>query len=112
MWLLLHRQGRRQAQRKVSELTNEEIWRHLREMPEEMDEKENQHLVILKKAAVAFVKSYTGLEEEELDAQEDITIAVLLLIGDMYDNRQLQVDKNTMNKTAEMILGMHSVNLL
>ena len=44
--------------------------------------------------------------------EKDIKIAVLMLIADMYDNRQLQVDKNIMNKTAETILGMYCVNFL
>lgn len=64
------------------------------------------------KAAVEFCKGYTGLTEEQLDEHEDITIVVLMLIADMYDNRQLQVDKNVMNKTAETILGMYCINFL
>lgn len=88
------------------------MWKHLRETPEDMETEDDTEIEALKKAAVEFVKSYTGLKEEELDVHEDITIAVLMLIADMYDNRQMQVEKNSMNRTAETILGMHSVNLL
>lgn len=77
-----------------------------------MDGQTDSELEMLKAAAIAFAKGYTGLTETELDIHEDITIAVLMLIADMYDNRQLQVDKNTINRTADTILGMYSVNLL
>lgn len=89
-----------------------EVWKHLRETPEDMETEDDVEIEMLKKAAIEFVKSYTGLKEPELDAHEDITIAVLMLIADMYDNRQMQIEKNSMNRTAETILGMHSVNLL
>lgn len=93
-------------------MQNSDVWQHLREIPEEMTDEDNQALDVLKKAAIEFCIGYTGLTEEELDHHEDITVAVLMLIADLYDNRQLQVDKNTMNKTAETILGMYCVNFL
>ena len=84
----------------------------IRESPEDMETEDNTEILVMKKAAVEFCKGYTGLTEEQLDEHEDITIAVLMLIADMYDNRQLQVDKNVMNKTAETILGMYCINFL
>lgn len=77
-----------------------------------MSGEDNRYLDTLKTAAVNFCIGYTGLSKEELDEHEDITIALLMLIGDMYDNRQMQIDKNTMNKTAEIILNLYCVNLL
>lgn len=97
---------------KISEMTTADIWQHIREDPEEMEEADNREILTMKTAAVEYCKGYTGLTEEQLDQHEDITIAVLMLIADMYDNRQLQVDKNIMNKTAETILGMYCVNFL
>ena len=91
---------------KISEITAADIWRHIRESPEDMETEDNTEILVMKKAAVEFCKGYTGLTEEQLDEHEDITIA------DMYDNRQLQVDKNVMNKTAETILGMYCINFL
>lgn len=88
------------------------MWRHLRETPEDMGSRENDEIEMMIKASVEFAKSYTGLTEKELDTHEDVTIAVLMLVADMYDNRQLQIDKNNLNHTADVILGMHSVNLL
>ena len=97
---------------KISEMTTADIWQHIREEPEDMEEADNKEILAMKTAAVEYCKGYTGLTEEQLNEHEDITIAVLMLIADMYDNRQLQVDKNVMNKTAEIILGMHCVNFL
>lgn len=97
---------------KISEMTTADIWQHIRENPEDMEESDNKEILAMKKAAIEYCKGYTGLTEEQLDQHEDITIAVFMLIADMYDNRQLQVDKNIMNKTAETILGMYCVNFL
>jgi hypothetical protein len=47
-----------------------------------------------------------------IDAFEDFVIAVYVLCQDMYDNRSMYVDKTSMNRVVETILGMHSINLL
>ena len=62
--------------------------------------------------AKTFVTSYTGRTPAECDTFPDIVIVVLILVQDMYDNRTLYVDKDSLNKVVECILGMHSVNLL
>lgn len=62
--------------------------------------------------AKAFIESYTGHTEAELDNYPDFVIVTLALCQDMYDNRTLYVDKSNLNKMVETILGMHSVNLL
>ena len=93
-------------------MTSADVWRHLREEPEDLGPEEKKEIEMMQKAAIDMVKSYTGLADAQLDEHEDITIAVLMLVADMYDNRQMQVDKNNMNRTAETILNMHSVNLL
>lgn len=68
----------------------------------------------MKKQAVAQIKSYTGLTEEELDQHEDITQALVLLIMDAFDNRNLYIEgkASNINKAVESILSMHSINLL
>ena len=65
-----------------------------------------------KSAAVAFIKGYTGLSEEQMDEHEDITIACLCLINDMYSERDYKVEKTNLNSTAETILSMYAVNYL
>lgn len=97
---------------KVSELTTEYIAGYLK--IDEPEEEETKDIENFKTAAVSYVKSFTGLSAEEIDTHEDITIAVLVLISDMFDNRSLYLDykTNVMNKTVEGILAMHSTNYL
>lgn len=97
---------------KVSEITLKDICRQIRTDESYLTEDDKSYLVILQKAAVEYVKSYTGLDEIEIDAHEDITVAVLVLISDMYDNRQMYVDKNNVNRVVDTILGMYCENLL
>ena len=96
----------------VSEITLKDICRQVRTEETYLTEDDRTHLDILQKAAVEYVKSYTGLDEIEIDAHEDITVVVLVLISDMYDNRQMYVDKNNVNRVVDTILGMYCENLL
>lgn len=97
---------------KVSEITLKDICRQIRTDESYLTEDDKDYLVILQKAAVEYVKSYVGLDESEIDIHEDITIAVLVLISDMYDNRQMYVDKSNVNRVVDTILGMYCENLL
>ena len=97
---------------KVSEITLKDICRQIRTDESYLTEDDKSYLVILQKAAVEYVKSYVGLDESEIDIHEDITIAVLVLISDMYDNRQMYVDKANVNRVVDTILGMYCENLL
>ena len=63
-------------------------------------------------AAKGFIKSYTGLTDEQIDLKEDLTIALFVLINDMHDNRSYTVRDDKLNPTVKTILNMHSVNLL
>lgn len=85
---------------------------HIREVEENLEPEEKTLLEAMKVAAINYCIGYTGLTEMELDDHEDITIAVLTLISDMWDNRSMTVDRSTPNKVADTILGMYSVNLL
>lgn len=93
---------------KISELTDEYIAEYLRAEYEA----EKATFEIIKSAAIEYVKSYTGLELEEMDEHEDLTIAVLVLCSDMYDNRQMTVQNDKENPTVAQILSFYSVNLL
>ena len=46
------------------------------------------------------------------DAFEDLAIAAMVLVQDMYDRREYHIDKSNVNQVVESILGMHRVNLL
>ena len=97
---------------KVSELTLPLIAQHLNEVEESLPENDKNLINAMKAAAVKFCADYTGLSTEELDNFEDITVVVLALISDMYDNRQTTVDRGNVNRIVDTILGMHSINLL
>ncbi|WP_347005146.1 head-tail connector protein [Enterocloster clostridioformis] len=97
---------------KVSEITLKDICRQIRTEEAYLTDGDRQYLEILLSAAMDYVKGYTGLDEAAIDTHEDITIAVLVLVSDMYDNRQMTVDKNNVNRVVDTILGMYCVNLL
>lgn len=97
---------------KVSEITTQTVAEYLRldEVPANLSD--------ILTAATAYVSSYTGLpvtaeaEEDCLDNHEDVSIAVLVVCREMFDNRTLYADKSNANKIIENILGMHCRNLL
>lgn len=97
---------------KVSEITLKDICGQIRTEETYLTEDDRSYLDIIRKASIEYVKSYTGLSDEDIEKHEDITIAVLVLISDMYDNRQMYVDKSNVNRVVETILGMYCINLL
>ena len=96
----------------VSKITQGVILNHLREQEENLESDDMAIIEAMKKAAIEFCKNQTGLSEEELDKHEDITIVVLTLISDMWDNRSMTVQKNNANTIIDAILGMHRTNLV
>ena len=94
----------------VSEIIYKDIANYIRLT--EVSKEDETFLTNLIKIAIDFIKSYTGLSEEEIDKHEDFIIVVYVLCQDMYDNRILYIDKDNLNKVVETILGMHCVNLL
>lgn len=97
---------------KVSEITVEYIADYLRiDEPEEIQLRE---IEATRAAAIAYACSYTGLTVEELDEHEDIAIAVMVQISDMYENRNLYLDYKSkeINKTVTNILGLYQTNLV
>ncbi len=96
----------------VSKITQGVILNHLREQEENLESDDMAIIEAMKKAAIEFCKNQTGFSEEELDKHEDITIVVLTLISDMWDNRSMTVQKNNANTVIDAILGMHRTNLV
>lgn len=93
---------------KISEITLQEIKNYLHVYHTEDDKLISDILI----ASKGFVKNYTGLTNEGLDAKEDLSMAVFILSSELYDNRAYTVENNNVNPVIETILGMHSVNLL
>ena len=96
----------------MSELTANVIYNHIREVPDNLSDEDKTLISAMQAAAVEYCKGYTGLNADELDIHEDITIAVLTLISDMWDNRSMTIDRANVNRVVDTILGMHSVNLV
>ena len=92
---------------KISSLTDVIIIKYCNAYEEDID-----LLTLFKESAISYIKGYTGLDDIEIDSHEDITLALLVLISDMYDNRTVQVDKDKINVVLESIMYMHSTNLL
>ena len=97
---------------KVSELTRGAVAEYCRIILEDQTETELQVLDAMKEAAIQYCTGYTGLTREELDEHEDITIAVMTLVSDMYDNRQMTVEKDKINPIAASALNLHSFNFV
>lgn len=97
---------------KVSEIRIRDICQQIREEENYLTEEDKDYLEKLLTAAKSYIRSYTGLSDAQIDGHEDITTAALVLVSDMYDNRQMYVDKSNANRVVDTILGMHCVNLL
>lgn len=95
---------------KISEITTENLIAYCKE---ELDDvlviKEFE---ILLTGAKAYLRGQTGLTDAQMDEKEDLTIALMVLVNDMHENRVMSVEKSSVNKIVESIISMHSVNLL
>lgn len=88
---------------KVSELTVDFLQEYVR-----ADGSAATMLKPMLAAAINYVTAYTGLTTAQLDEYEDITLAVMALVADMYDVRQYTVTNAEVNPTAISILEQHS----
>ncbi len=95
---------------KVSDITAESVTEYLR--LDEVTDSEKNTLTTLISIAASFIKSYTGLDDADVDKYPEFVIVVLILCQDMWDNRTMYVDGKDLNNTVQSILAMHSVNLL
>lgn len=63
-------------------------------------------------ASKAFILAYTGIAPELIDGFEDLTIALLILCAEMYDNRAVTVESNKIGFVIKQLLDSHSINLI
>lgn len=94
---------------KISEIKQSDVAEYLR--LEGGDYTETMMQAVMD-AAKSYILEYTGLSESEADKKDNLWVAYMVLCQDMYDNRAMYVEKNSVNKVVETILGMHCVNLL
>ena len=95
---------------KVSEVSVSNLGDFLRLT--ELTQSETQLLETIIESGKSYIKTYTGLTTEQLDLYPDITLALMVICQDLWDNRSYYVESNNVNKVVENILGSHSVNLL
>ena len=78
------------------------------------DDDSDEILAALMPAASAFIRNYTGLNAEQVDALDEMSYAYMVLVNDMFTHREWSTDKlrQSMNPCAKTILDMHSHNLV
>ena len=62
-----------------------------------------------------YIVKYTGQSIDQLEEGEDLTIAVLVLVTEFYDNRTISVNERInlrINSMLESLIGRYSINLL
>lgn len=72
------------------------------------DEYDESILTLSINGAIDYIKGATNLSIEELDKNNSITLAALMLISDFYDNRGVQIESNT--KINNMLTAILSMN--
>lgn len=93
---------------KISAVTKADVLEYMRS-----DDVESVSINVFMDAAKKFIADYTGLTMGELDDYDDLTTAFLVIVADMYDNRNYISDKNqTINPFVKQVLDLHSQNFL
>lgn len=93
---------------KISEVTIEHLKNYAHVYHDEDDLLFGNILIACK----SYIKGYTGLTGESLDAHEDITVALMVLANELYDNRVYNIESSKANIVIQSILDMYSINLL
>ena len=76
------------------------------------DESTKKDMKVILEGVKSYIKSYTGLNDEEVDDIEDLTLVLLAISADMFDNREFTIENNKVNSLYKSILDMHSMNYL
>lgn len=98
----------------LSEVTVRDVASYLKLFATDLTSDEERELRAILSAAKQIVINTIGRTEEECDKFEELSIAVLILCQDMYDNRTryTKASEASPNKTLEAILSLHDCNLL
>lgn len=68
-------------------------------------------LTSMLEGAVSYIFNQTGLTPEQAEKYEDLSVAVMVLVYDMFYNRSV-LNGEKVNPIAENILNQHSRNLM
>lgn len=96
----------------ASSLSKETICCHLRLSPDMVDEVEWAYIQSLKQVAIEYIETHCARTKDYIDEHEDLAIATLILISDMYDERGRYVDSSNLNRTVETIISHHDQNFI
>lgn len=91
---------------KLSEVTLDMVKNYLRVD----DDSDDLLLTAIMDASKKYISSYIG--SEDLDQYDDLTIAFMCLVADMYDVREWKTNVANNNNTVTTILGFHCGNFL
>lgn len=97
---------------KVSEIDVDTLLAHLRIEPRWATEAERGLASACLPAARAYVRDHCAVTDEYMDGHEDLTVAVLVLASDMYDQRSVYAEQANPNLTVHAILSHHDFNLV
>ena len=92
---------------KISEITLAEAKEHLR-IDDDYDSLMIENYL---KMAKNYVLKYTGLNKEKADEEEDLSFAVLAIVGEFYEINSV-TSQTKINPMVRSILDMHSINYL
>lgn len=76
---------------------------------------EDDIFTAIREAAVQFIQSQTGMDAAQCDEKEDLTIALLMLCADLYDNRNytnFSSKEMQVNPAAKAIIDQYCLHLL
>jgi len=96
---------------KISEIDIPFVKEYLRQDGDEDD----KLIGAILEGAKDYIAKYTGQSLGQLDDSEDLTIAILVLCAEFYDNRTISVNEQInlrINSMLENLIGRYSINLL
>jgi len=75
------------------------------------DEESDGILAVVMPAARAFIRTYTGLTDAEIDEKEELGTAYMALVNDMISSREYSSPSvKNINPCVKLLLDMNSVN--
>ena len=96
---------------KLSEIDVPFVKEYLRQDGDEYD----KLIGAILEGAKDYIVKYTGQSLEQLEEGEDLTVAVLVLCAEFYDNRTISVNDRLnlrVNIMLESLIGRYSVNFI
>lgn len=96
----------------ASQMSRDVICQHLRLDVRYVEPDEWAYIDALRRAAIEYVCDQCAVDGKYVDEHEDLAVAVLVLISDMYDQRGRYVDSRYANRTVEAILSHHDRNFI